>query len=203
LVYFATELLNKKLNKTFMKKVFLALALVASTVGIYSFTTKVADTFAVNTTTSKVEFIGSKTDGFHPGYFLLKSGSVTIDGGKLTGGSFVIDLASLKVTDEAGAKLEGHLKAPDFFDFSKGTEATYTISSVKYTSATKAEIDGSLTLKGVTAPVKFVANIRGVDAAKFFAEATFSLDRTAFGINYGVGKVASDVQVTVHLFAGK
>jgi polyisoprenoid-binding protein YceI len=143
LVYFATELLNKKLNKTFMKKVFLALALVASTVGIYSFTTKVADTFAVNTTTSKVEFIGSKTDGFHPGYFLLKSGSVTIDGGKLTGGSFVIDLASLKVTDEAGAKLEGHLKAPDFFDFSKGTEATYTISSVKYTSATKAEIDGS------------------------------------------------------------
>ncbi len=186
-----------------MKKIVLALALVAGTVGMYSFTTKVADTFAVNTTTSKVEFIGSKAGGYHPGYFLLKSGSVAIDGGKLTGGSFVIDLASLKITDDAGARLEGHLKSPDFLDFGKGTEANYTISSVKYISATKAEIDGSLTLKGITAPVKFVANIRGVDAAKFFAEATFSLDRTAFGVNYDPTKVASDVQVTVHLFAAK
>ncbi len=186
-----------------MKKIVLALALVATTVGSYSFTTKVADTFSVNTTTSKVEFIGSKTAGYHPGFFLLKSGSVSIDAGKLTGGSFVIDLASLKITDDAAPKLEGHLKSPDFFDFSKGTEATYAISSVKYVSATKAEIDGNLTLKGVTAPVKFVANIRGVDAAKFFAEATFSLDRTTFGINYGAGMVANDVQVTVHLFAAK
>ena len=186
-----------------MKKFFLGLALFASTVGIYSFTTKTADTFAVNTTTSKVEFIGSKKAGYHPGYFLLKSGSVSLDAGKLTGGSFVIDLASLKVTDEAGLKLEGHLKSSDFFDFSKGTEATYAISSVKYVSADKAEIDGSLTLKGVTAPVKFIASIRGVDATKFFAEATFSLDRTVFGINYGAGMVANDVLVTVHLFAGK
>ena len=186
-----------------MKKIFFALALVSSTVGIYSFTTKVADTFAINTTTSKVEFIGSKKAGYHPGFFLLKSGSVFIDAGKLTGGSFVIDLASLKVTDEAGLKLEGHLKSSDFFDFSKGTEATYAISSVKYVSADKAEIDGSLTLKGVTAPVKFIASIRGVDATKFFAEATFSLDRTVFGINYGTGMVANDVQVTIHLFAGK
>jgi polyisoprenoid-binding protein YceI len=186
-----------------MKKIFLAIALVASTIGIYSFTTKVADTFTVNTATSKLEFIGSKTDGFHPGYFTLKSGAVSIDAGKLVGGSFVIDLASLKITDDAGTKLEGHLKAPDFFDFSKGTEAAYTISSVKYTSANQAEIDGKLTLKGATAPVKFIANIRGVDDKKFFAEATFSLDRTAFGINYGIGKIASDVQVTVHLFATK
>ncbi|MDI9366229.1 MAG: YceI family protein [Flavobacterium sp.] len=187
-----------------MKKVFLAVALVASTVGIYSFTTKVADTFAVNTTTSKVDFTGSKKSGYHQGHFSLKSGSVTVDAGKITGGSFVIDLASVKITDDAAPKLEGHLKAPDFFDFSiKGTEATYTIASVKYTSADKAEIDGSLTLKGITAPVTFVASIRGIDATKLFAEATFSLDRTVFGINYGIGSVANDVQVTVHLFASK
>lgn len=186
-----------------MKKIALAIVFIASTVSIYSFTKNVTDTFTVNTTTSKVEFIGSKTDGFHPGNFTLKSGVITIDGGKLVGGNFVIDLASLKITDEASTKLEGHLKTPDFFDFSKGTEATYTISSVNYTSTTQAEIDGKLTLKGATAPVKFIANVRGVDDKKFFAEATFSLDRTAFGINYGIGKVAKDVQVTVHLFATK
>ncbi|MFP5042694.1 YceI family protein [Parasediminibacterium sp. JCM 36343] len=186
-----------------MKKIMLGLALVAATVGIYSFAPQPGDTFTANTTTSKVEFIGSKTDGYHPGYFLLKSGQVTIEAGKLTGGKFTIDLASLKVTDAAGEKLEGHLKSPDFFDFSKGTEATYVISNVKYTSANKCDIDGILTLKGVTAPVKFTANVRGVDDKKFFAEAAFSLDRTAFGINYGVGKVSSDVQLLVHLFATK
>jgi polyisoprenoid-binding protein YceI len=186
-----------------MKKIVLAFALVASTVGIYSFTTKGGDVYTANVATSKVEFIGSKTDGYHPGYFLLKSGEVTVEGGKLTGGKFTIDLASLKVTDMAGEKLEGHLKSPDFFDFSKSTEATYSISNVKYKGDNKAEIDGILTLKGVTAPVKFLANIRGIDDKKFFAEASFTLDRTAFGINYGVGKVASDVQVTVHLFATK
>lgn len=186
-----------------MKKIVLAIALITSTVGIYSFTKKVTDTFTVNTTTSKVEFIGSKTDGFHPGYFTLKNGVVVLDGGKLVGGNFVINLASLKITDGAAEKLEKHLKEPDFFDFAKGTEATYTISSVKYTSATQAEIDGKLTLKSATAPVKFIANVRGVDDKKFFAEATFSLDRTTFGINYGIGKVAKDVQVTIHLFATK
>lgn len=186
-----------------MKKIILAIALIAGTVGVYSFTTNKADTFAVNTITSKVEFIGSKAGGYHPGYFLLKSGSVIIDGGKLTGGGFVIDLSTLKITDDAGAKLEGHLKKPDFLDTDKGTDATYTISSVKYISANKADIVGNLTLKGITAPVKFTANIRGVDAAKFFAEATFSLDRTAFGVTYDPAKVAPDVQVTVHLFAAK
>ena len=186
-----------------MKKLFLAIAVIASTAGIYSFTTKAADAYTVNTTTSKVEFIGSKAGGYHPGYFMLKSGSVMIDGGKLTGGSFVIDLSTLKITDDAGAKLEGHLKSPDFLDFGKGTDAMYSISSVKYISPTKADIDGTLTLKGITAPVKFVANIRGIDAAKFFAEATFSLDGTAFGVTYDPKKVATDVQVTVHLFATK
>lgn len=186
-----------------MKKIVLAITLVASTIGIYSFTTKVADIFTVNTATSKVEFIGSKAGGYHPGYFMLKSGSVMVDGGKLSGGSFVIDLSTLKITDDAGARLEGHLKSPDFLDFGKGTDANYSISSVKYIASNKAEIDGNLTLKGITAPVKFVANIRGVDAAKFFAEATFSLDRTVFGVNYDPTKVASDVQVTVHLFAAK
>ena len=180
-----------------------AVVLIAASFGMFAFTAKNSDVYNVNTGTSKVEFIGSKTDGYHPGYFNLKSGQVTLDGGKLTGGSFVIDLASMKVTDAAGEKLEGHLKAPDFLDFGKSTEAKFVISNTKYVSASKVDIDGILTLKGVTAPIKFTANVRGADEKSFFAEAAFSLDRTAFGIKYGVGKISSDVQIIVHLFAAK
>ena len=48
-----------------------------------------------------------------------------MDGGKLTGGKFTIDIAGLKVTDGAGAKLEGHLKSADFFETEKNPEATF------------------------------------------------------------------------------
>ncbi len=186
-----------------MKKVFLAIAFVAATIGIFSFTNKVGDVYSVNTKSSKIEWVGSKTGGSHPGYFLLKAGEVMVQGGKLTGGKFIIDLASLKVTDGAGEKLEGHLKAPDFFDFAKGTEAVYEITGVKYSSATAASIEGKLTLKGVTAPVNFNATISAADAKNFAGEASFKLDRTAFGINYGIGKVANEVDIKVSLVASK
>ncbi|MFY7900850.1 MAG: YceI family protein [Chitinophagaceae bacterium] len=186
-----------------MKKVLLAIAFVATTFGIFSFTKKGGDVLKVNTTSSKIEWVGSKTGGSHPGYFLLKAGEIELQGGKLTGGKFFIDLASLKVTDGAGEKLEGHLKAPDFFDFAKGTEAVYEITNVKYTAANTASIEGKLTLKGVTAPVNFNATISSADAKNFAGEASFKLDRTAFGINYGIGKVANEVDIKVTLVASK
>jgi len=40
---------------------------------------------------------------------------VSVDGGKLTGGKFVIDLAGIKVTDAGGGDaLAGHLKNQTF-----------------------------------------------------------------------------------------
>ena len=179
-----------------------------ASIGFFAFvpTTKkvvAADAYTVDVTKSKVEFVGSKKDGYHPGYFNLKNGNILLDGGKLTGGKFVIDLANLKVTDGAGEKLEGHLKAKDFFDIANFGEATYEITGVKYTDAKTAELDGKLTLKGITGPVKFTAAIRNAAEGKFFAQASFNLDRTLFGMSYGVGMISSDVQINVYLFATK
>ena len=126
-----------------------------------------------------------------------------MNNGKVTGGEFVIDLANLKVTDGAGAKLEGHLKTGDFFDVAKYGEATYKISNVTYADENNATINGTLNLKGASLPVSFNAAIRSADEKGLFAEAFFSMDRTLFGINYGIGNIAKDVQVAVHLFATK
>jgi len=188
-----------------MKKVVLAFALIVSAVGIYSFTPKQGDgeIYKANTTKSKIDFIGSKTDGYHAGTFGLKSGELNVENGRIIAGKFTIDLNTLKVMDSASERLETHLKSADFFDFFRSTEAYYTISNVKYVSDTKAEVDGILTLKRVTSPLKFVANIRSVDDKKLFAEAAFVLDRSAFGMSYGKGMIANDVQIFVHLFANK
>ncbi len=190
-----------------MKKAFLALAGVAFLAGMYSFAPAIAkkkDTsLTVSAEKSRVDWIGSKKADFHTGYFTIKSGTVQVDGGKLKGGKFVIDLANLKVTDAGGGeRLTGHLKTADFFDVAKFGEATYEITSVNYTGASTADITGNLSLKGTTLPVKFQAQIRNLDEkGGLFAQAFFSLDRTLFGVNYGIGAVSNDVQLAVHLFA--
>jgi polyisoprenoid-binding protein YceI len=192
-----------------MKKLKIAAIASVALVSMYAFSPKsvklVETNYKANLENSKVEFSGSKKNGFHPGVLSLKSGGLAVEGGKITGGNFVIDMASVKVTDGAGEKLAGHLKAPDFFDVAKFGEATYNITSVNYTSENTATIKGDLTVKGVTVGVNFDAFIRSVDEAKgtVFAEAFLNLDRTLFGMNYGVGNVSKDVQIAVHLFASK
>lgn len=188
-----------------MKKIIFSLALIVASISLISFTNGkiAADNFTVDAAKSKVNWTGSKKSDFHVGYFPVKSGSVQVEANKLVGGSFVIDIAGMKVTDDAGVKLEGHLASPDFLDVAKFGQATYTITSVKYITANKATISGDLSLKGVKAPVSFTAYIRNADEKGFFAEAFFPLDRTLFGINYGVGAIDTEVQLAVHLYATK
>ena len=191
-----------------MKKIIFAVVILATSLSLVAFTKKdksnAAVTFTVNAQKSKVDWVGSKKSDFHTGYFPVKSGAVQVDGGKLVGGSFVIDVAGLKVTDEGGgAKLQGHLSSGDFFDISKFGEATFTINTVDYIKADRATIKGDLSLKGIKAPVTFTAIIRNADDKGFFAEAFFPFDRTVFGINYGIGMVDKDVQLAIHIYGTK
>jgi polyisoprenoid-binding protein YceI len=159
--------------------------------------------YAVLPEYSKVEWVGTKKSGYHTGAFAVKSGDVKFDGTRLAGGKFVIDINSLKLVGEENPKFEGHLKAKDFFETAAFPEATFEINKVEYVSETDVKIDGSLTLKGISVPLSFPAVIRNADDKRFFAQAFFSLDRTLWGINYGLGNVAKDVQVSVYLFANK
>lgn len=188
-----------------MKKFLVSLAGILFFAGSFSFTNptekKLGTSLSVNIEKSKVDWVASKKSDFHTGFFPLKSGEVWVDGGKLTGGKFVIDLANLKVTDAAGERLMGHLKSADFFDVAKFTEATYEISSVNYTGSNTADVTGSLTVKGVSVPVKLQVQIRNSDEKGFFAQAFLSLDKTLVGISYGAGNISNDVQLAIHIFA--
>ena len=191
-----------------MKKIILSIAVIAASISLYSFAPKAknvdAVTFTVTAQKSKVDFTGSKKSDYHTGYFPIKSGAVQVNGGKLVGGSFVIDIAGLKVTDAGGGeKLQGHLSSADFFDITKFGEASFTITSIEYTKADRATIKGDLNLKGIKAPVTFSAVIRNADDKGFFAEAFMPFDRTLFGINYGIGMIDSEVQLAIHIYGTK
>ena len=149
---------------------------------------------------SSVTWTGTKPNGSHSGTFKLKDGSLAVKDSALTGGSFVIDITSLNNTDLAAdtaskAKLEGHLKSPDFFDAAKYPTAKFEITGVepfKYDSLTMKDvkmkdathtIKGNLTLKDSTKNVSFPAKV-SVTATQVTAMADFNIDRTVWGMSY-------------------
>lgn len=151
--------------------------------------------FSVDTTTSSIGWTGAKLTGAHNGIFKLTEGSLSADNGSINGGSFTINMASLKTLDLQGdeaSQLEGHLKSPDFFQTDKFPSAKFVITQVAPFDSTKESsklpgathfISGNLTLKDSTKNISFPAVVTVNDQA-VTAKADFSIDRTQWGINY-------------------
>ncbi len=148
--------------------------------------------YAVDST-STITWTGSKPTGKHVGTFKISTGVLNVKDGALTGGNFTIDINSLNNEDlaadaESKGKLEGHLKSPDFFDVAKYPTAKFEITAVEAnTDTTKKDIThiikGNLTLKDSTKNISIPARVT-IDAKTLAATATFSIDRTLWGMNY-------------------
>ncbi|HTO34817.1 MAG TPA: YceI family protein [Flavobacterium sp.] len=149
-----------------------------------------AVTFNVNTTESTIEWKGSKViTGSHNGTIALSSGEISVKDGVVEAGSFVIDMNSITVLDiedeEKKGWLEGHLKgagednADHFFNVSEFPEGKFEITSVS-----EGNIEGNLTLKGITKNVKFPATITVSDNDVTIIAEPFNIDRTLWGVNY-------------------
>jgi len=149
----------------------------------------------------------------------------------LTGGNFVLDMTSILVSGPTGsdagmnAKLNGHLKSPDFFDVEKNPEATFVITDIKpFTGTVKDTTDprqesisqykvtnptntvsGNLTIKGITKNISFPARIT-VTGNSIDAVAKFNIDRTQWNIVYP-GKpddlIRNDINLGIALKATK
>lgn len=153
-----------------------------------------SNAYKVNVADSKIEWVGTKPVGQHNGTISLKEGNLNVEGGKLTGGSFTIDMNSIKAIDQdstGNAKLEGHLKAGDFFETEKFPEGKFVITSVadatdsakmKMKDATHL-ISGNLTLKGIEKNITFPAKVTVTDNS-VEAVSELSIDRTLWNIVY-------------------
>ncbi len=139
---------------------------------------------------SIVEWSGKKVTGEHFGTIKVKNGQLAITNGKLTGGSFSIDMASITSTDLTGEylqKLNGHLKSDDFF----GVE-TYPTSTLKITKtiskSTKGlyEVTGNLTIKNITKSITFSAQLTD-DGNVLTVIADITIDRSEYDVRYGSG----------------
>src|SRR3954462_11004053 len=118
--------------------------------------------FEIAVAQSNIDWTGKKVTGAHWGTIAVKNGNLSVSDGKLTGGKFVIDTASIRildVTDPAtNAQFYGHLASDDFFSIDQYPEADFEITAVNNNRVT-----GNLTIKGITHPVSFDANVTIAD----------------------------------------
>ncbi|MCB0507338.1 MAG: YceI family protein [Chitinophagales bacterium] len=155
-------------------------------------------------TTSAIGFIGNGVGKNHPGKFKIKEGNLTVTDGKVSAGSFVIDITSLSLDEQAEmiqTKLKGHLLSPDFFDVQKHPTAKFEITKVvDYTSngtdksiveGANFLVSGNLTLKDTTNNITFPAKI-DVTETDIIAKANFNIDRTLWKMSYGNDKSLKD-----------
>lgn len=166
-----------------MKRSLLLVALVSVLVAF-----KPAQVYKVDVEKSKIEWIGRKVTGEHRGEIKLASGSLNYDGAKLNGGSFVLDMNSITVTDiqgEMNGKLVGHLKAEDFFGVEKNATSKFVITKIVSTGAGKASITGNLTIKGITQPLTFAAAVTNKDGVLVAVANGVKVNRAKYDIKYG------------------
>ena len=145
--------------------------------------------FKINTTASSIKWNAKKVTGQHHGSITVKDGTLQIQKSKLVGGSFTIDMASIKVLDlqgEMAGKLEGHLKSDDFFNATTFPSATLIILEAKETSKENYNIKANLTIRGITKAVEFPAVVK-TDGKKYNASANITVDRSQFDVKYGSG----------------
>ena len=176
-------------------------------------TSQEGDKYAVDTVNSKVEWKGFKVfkseNTSHFGTIKFTSGDVTVKDGLLESGKFTVDMKSLSTvdltTDTGKDKLDGHLKSADFFDVAQFGDASFEISKV-----TKSEVgdyntilDGNLTIKGITKPQQFNANVSVSGDVVTIATQPTEVKREDFGVKFqspienGVIKNEIELQILV------
>lgn len=131
------------------------------------------------------------------------SGAVVLDRAAKTGSiEILMDMTSI---DFGLDKMNEHAKKEDFFDVAKYPTATYKSTKLTFSGDTLTAVDGDLTLHGVTKPVRLTVNQFKCIPHPFYkrevcgADASAVIDRTDFGVSYGVGKAIPDGKVTLEI----
>lgn len=136
------------------------------------------------------------------GRFDRLEGTITYDPSEPTASSVEVKVSTASVSTGV-AKLDDHLKTPDFLDTANFADATFKSTKVEEAGTGKLKVSGDLTIHGVTLPATFDVTINNVGehamqkkpAAGF--DATGTIDRTQFGIDQYAQATGPDVKLSI------
>jgi polyisoprenoid-binding protein YceI len=173
-------------NREQMKRIFMYFAIFAIAQVCAQEPLPTEEKLTINTSKSEIKWSCDYSFYFngHYGFVNFEEGHFIKTDDKITGGSFVIDLNTIRATDmdeEGNEGLTKHLKDPDFFEVERFPKAALVIYNVTYEDATHFWADANMTIKGVTQPVRFKATL---DFTAQTMTTKFKIDRTRWGITY-------------------
>lgn len=165
--------------------------------------------------TAKIEWKGSKLAGTHHGTIKISEGFFAMNDGKLSGGTFIVDMNSIENLDledkEYNDKLVNHLKSDDFFSVANHPNAVFTITEITEKEG-KTIVNGNLTLRDVKKNISFPTNVKVNGDKLTLTSEPFTIDRTDWGIEFKSGKftdlakdklIDDNIELQVELTADK
>jgi len=158
--------------------------------------------YALTGENTKITFVGTKPGGKHDGGFKKLTGNATVTDGNIETLKIEADIDTDSLyTDDPSGKLTGHLKNSDFFGVKDHPKATFKTTKIEKTDKGYT-ITGDLTMIGKTKAVSFPATV-AASGDTLTLSASFSIDRTDWGMNYGKGKIDDKVAMKVVVNAKK
>jgi polyisoprenoid-binding protein YceI len=186
----------------------LALTLLAATAALSTAGLAQAADYAIDPTHTFVTFeVSHFGTSLNRGRFDKKEGTVSFDRAAKTG---KVDISFEPGSVNTGtAAFDKHLQSADFFDVAQHPKARFVSDKFVFNGDQVAEVQGQFTLLGKTQPLTLKANRfncfehprlkREVCGGDFEGV----LDRTAFGMGYGVPGIPKDVRLLVQVEAVK
>jgi polyisoprenoid-binding protein YceI len=169
-----------------------AVVLSSSLVGICQ------DTLKLDKQKSKIEFVGSKPaeKSSHSGGFKEFSAESKVDWEAPEKSTLKIEIKADSLFSD-DAKLTDHLKNPDFFDVKKNPTITFESTKIE-PNEEEGVITGKMTMLGKTVEQQVPYKVEVTDT-EVILKADFKLDRTKWGMKYGVPKVSEQVEIKATL----
>ena len=141
------------------------------------------------------------------GKFNQQSGTLMFDAANKKAAVMIeIDAASI---DTGHEKRDAHLRSPDFLNAVENPTITFKSTGVTWNGDKPATITGDLTILGVSKPVTLQVTSMNCADHPFSKkptcgfDATGSIKRTDFGVNYGVPAIGEVLDLQIELEATK
>ena len=138
------------------------------------------------------------------GEFKKFDGGFTFDPDTVENSSVAVTIQTASIdTDHDG--LNTHLRNADFFDVETFPTMTFTSTEIERTGDNTGRVTGDLTILGVTKPVTLDVTFNKAGThpinKKWVAgfSATGTVQRSDFGMNYGVPNIGDEVQVVLEV----
>jgi polyisoprenoid-binding protein YceI len=163
-------------------------------------------TKTVDAAASTVNWVG-KMIGIkaHNGTINLQEGSLTMEGDKVVGGSFVVDMSSITPLDENYAPdgseqgtremLVGHLSSGDFFAIEENPTASFEITGANEDGS----VSGNLTIRGNT-NIETVTDVKVADGT---VSGTLVFDRKKYDVAWDSpmkdAVLSNDIELQIEL----